>query len=300
MKRCFQVGFVVLVVLALTAGAVPAQVQKNSGHMPPHRGQSVAYKSKVTTYLGYRAAVMAEGLYYPDAIAVSSRGDSIYFGEGGSGDIFRLLNQKIASTPVSFDDVEVARLRNAFYVGDDYGEIYKLGPAGKYQHQASTPAPFDVYVSGLDIDPVSGAIYYVVNSWDDYESALFKLPAGSDTPIYLDSWEEDPSWGLAVKGKYLYVTDYYSDSLWSFSLESGDWEEIVTGLGGPTDICFDKLGNLFVAGYSDGTIYRIKAGTWAVSTIADGLYEPFRLQLDASNRIYFTDYGAGIIWKLFK
>jgi len=300
MKRCFQIGFVLLVVLVLTAGAVPAQVQKNPGHMPPHRGQSVAFKSKVTTYLGYRAAVMADGLDEPGAIAVSSRGDSVYFGESDYGDIYRLRNQNITSTSVIPGSVELARLRNALYVGDDSGDIYKLGPDGKYQHQAWTPAPVAIYVSGLDIDSVSGAIYYVVNSWDDYVSALFKLPAGSNPPIYLDSWDDEPSWGLAVKGKYLFVTDYYSNSLWSYSLESGDWEEIVTGLGGPTDICFDKLGNLFVAGYDDGTIYRIKAGTWVISTIADGLYEPYRLQLDASNRIYFGDIGTGIIWKLSK
>lgn len=298
MKRFLFIELVVLSLLVLAAGAGAAQVHKNPGHMPPHRGHSVAVPSKISTYLGYKAVSMIDGLSIPGPIAVSTGGDSIYFSFDDEGSIFRLRNNKVTPIPVSGTTINACRLRGALFIGDEHVNIYKLEAGGTLHHLASLGMA-GVWVGGLDVDLSNGTIYFIVNNILTNWSGLYELPAGSSTPILLDDWYNAPSAGLAVKGNFLYIADYSKGSIWTYS-KQGQWAEIVTGLHGPADIGFDKQGNMFVAEFDGGSIARVKAGSLSITRIASGLNEPYRLELDASDRIYFSDSWTGIIWKLYK
>jgi len=298
MKRYFQIVLVVLSVLVLTAWAVPGQVHKAPGYPPQHHRQSVAVPSPISTYMGYKAVSMIKGLNIPGAIAVSTPGDSIYFGFDDEGSIFRLRNNKVTAFPITGTYIDACRLRGSLYIGDSHVNIYKL-EAGGTLHLLASLGMVGVWVGGLDVDLSNGTIYFVVNDILSSWSGLYALPAGSSTPIMLDDWYNAQSAGLAVKGNFLYISDYDKGSIWTYS-KQGNWTEIITGLDGPADLGFDKQGNMFVAEFDGGSIARVKAGSLSITRIASGLNEPYRLQLDASDRIYFTDSWTGIIWKLFK
>jgi hypothetical protein len=322
MTRKIQVLLVVVCILSLMAGTVLAQGkadpnrklkvrmpaasvaiqgQKTPSH-PPLNNKTVNGPAVITTQLGYQASLHLDGLYYPMGIGVSWRGDTILFTQGySSGNVYWHHDKTIDAIPTPESYLRVCRERGALYVGSGYGEVYKV-----VDRQYVTYLGEDWYgddIAALDVDMATGAVYFVTNYYGyDYDwSGLYKLSPNTTEAILIDSWWDEPCWGLAVKGNYLYITDYYNDSVWKTPKKGGPWTEIVFDLDGPTDICFDKLGNMFVAEYRGGSIARVKAGgAHDIVRIATGFYSPYYLQLDGSNNIYFTDYNMGQIWKLRK
>jgi hypothetical protein len=326
MRRKIQVLLVVLCILSLMAGTVLAQGkadpsrklkvrmpaasvavqgQKTPSHPPLNKKAPTAgFLPAITTQLGYQASLHLEGLYYPMGIGVSWRGDTILFTQAeGSGNVYWHHDHTIDAIPTPESYLNVCRERGALYVGTAYGDVYKV-----VDRQYVTYLGEDWFgddIDALDVDMATGTVYFVTNYWDsywgEYWSGLYKLPPNTTEAILLDDWYDEPCWGLAVKGNLLYITDYVNDSIWTYPKKGGDWTEIVFDLDGPMDICFDKLGNMFVAEWDGGSIARVKAGgTHDIVRIASGFEYPFYLQLDGSNNIYFTDYWAGQIWKLRK
>jgi len=323
MRRKIQVLLVVLCILSLMAGtalaqgkadpnrrlrtrtavAAPLPVGQPSLIHPPLNNKAAAVKNKpaITTQLGYQASLQLGGLYYPNGIGVSWRGDTILFAQDeGSGNVYWHHDHTVDAIPTPTSYLHAARERGAFYVGSYYGEVYKV-----VDRQYVTYRGGDWYgddIAALDVDLATGTVYFVTNYEDgyDYWSGLYKLPPNTTEAILMDEWWDEPCWGIAVKGNFLYVTDYYSGSIYKTPKQGGDWTEIVFDLDGPTDICFDKLGNMFVAEWGGGSIARVKAGSLNIVRIASGFDSPYYLQLDGSNNIYFTDYDMGAIWKLKK
>jgi hypothetical protein len=313
------------------SGAV--QGQKPPSH-PPLKKDAVNNGVVITTQLGYKAGLLLDNLYYPTGIGVSTRGDSIFFTQENTqensfgstnltqedsivSNVYWHHDHTITTIPIPADYLQACRVRGALYVGSGYGEVFKV-----VDRQYVTYLGDDYYgdyIAALDVDLATGTVYFVVNYYNgvpdgyEYWSGLYKLPRNSTTAILMDEWYDEPCWGLAVKGNLLYITDYVNDSIWTYPKKGGDWNEIVFDLDGPTDIGFDKLGNMFVAEWDGGSIARVKAGSWNGGTvptlkagsqnivrIASGFYSPFYLQLDGYNNIYFTDNYMGQIWKLRK
>jgi hypothetical protein len=70
----------------------------------------------------------------------------------------------------------------------------------------------------------------------------------------------------------------------------------VTGVGAPAGLAFDNNGNLFIAGFSDGKIYKATpAGT--LTTFATGLKNPAGLAVDGSGNLFEADSGSGSIFQ---
>jgi DNA-binding beta-propeller fold protein YncE len=282
-------------------GAKQARNQSGLHHPPQLKGPvGPADAVVITTQFGYKAKLWSYGLYYPAGIGVSQRGDSIYYDDDYGGYVYRDRNHSVTAIPVAPTYLHAMRLRGALYVGTGYGDIYKLDPA-----MGVTFAGYDIYgddVAGLDVDTETGVVYFVTNYFDSsYEwTGLYKLPPNTTEAILLAWWYDEPAWGLAVRGSYIYVSDYYYNEVWRTDKNATGWQLYAWDLWGPTDICFDSAGNLVVAEWDSGSVAVIKARTGQVGRIAYGFYSPYYLQLDKSDAIYLTDFDAGEIWRLWK
>lgn len=296
MNKNIRVIFLALGVIALGAGLLAAQNSPSPFHRP-QKGKTVRLTDSlvIKTNLGYHAAFL-DLFYSPEGIGVSTRGDTVYLTDDGDS-IFRDRNHTIKGFPTPGTGLLAARLRGAIYAGDGIGQIWKI------DEESVTPRGHDLYgdvVTALDADPATGTVYFITQYSSGLWNYLYKLPPGATTATLITSWPDIPSWGLALKGNWLYISSYYGDAISRINKNGGSFEPAVAGLDGPTDICFDKQGNLFVAEYKGGSIARVKAGTGSIARIALGFVDPFYLQLDAQGDIFLTDPGSGEIWKLWK
>lgn len=298
MTRKLGIVLLVLCVLLLSAGFLPAKDTPGS-KKPPTDRQIPRTKISVQTKPGYRAGLLFDNLYYPAGIGVSARGDCVVHTEWDSY-IYMNLQGLNSVIDTGSDELHVLRYRGGgIYAGDVYGSVWKSDDRNTAAYLGSEYYGDDI--CGLDVDPMSGAVWFITN-WEDgyWWSGLWKLMPGSTDAILVDSWEDEPGWGLAVKGDNIYVSDWYGDSVWKYNKPTGNWYEILFGFEGPTDIGFDSAGNMYVAEYGGGNLAMVKNGSTKINRIAWGFYEPYYLELDQYGNIYLTDYGTWQIWKIRK
>ncbi len=339
MTRKIGALLVLVCILALAAGSVLAQEEKVPGPgyfkarsavapaLAKHRGtpgshppyslagsgkpalrhpspRTTATASPTTGLLGYHASLQQSNLYYPMGIGVSYRGDRTYFTEVDDCDVYLLYNRQYKTyLHVDWYAGPIRNRGNLYFTASDngYGDIYKIGPGANEEWIGWGGYGCD-WISAIDVDMVTGNVYFIMNCDYDYWTMLYVLPAkdfGGEA-ILLDEWYGEPCWGLAVKGNKIYSTDYYSGSVWVCDKYGDNWEEILYGFNGPTDLGFDKQGNLFVAEWSGGNVARVRAGSTNIGRIAVGLSSPYYLELDGLGQIFLTDYYAGTIWKFWK
>lgn len=342
MTRRIKALLVLVCILALTAGSVPAQdervpgqgfIKAHSSIIPApgkHRGtpgshpaytpalspgmsplrqpapRATVGASPVIGLLGYHASLQQSGLYSPCGIGVSYRGDRIYITQSDDCDVELLYNKEYKTyVHLGWDPGPIRNRGNLYCTVTDngYSDIYRVGPGGydEWIGWAYDGCDYD-YISAIDVDRATGDVYFMVNC-DYWEwTALYVLPAkdfGGEAYI-VDSWYDDPCWGLAVKGNKIYSTSYYDGSVWVCDKSGDNWEEIIFGFEGPCDLGFDKLGNLFVAEWDGGSVARVRAGSTNVARLAVGLDSPYYLELDGQGRVFVSDMHAGNIWMFWK
>ena len=297
MSRKYLFSAVVLCVLVLAVGLGASFQGKALGHSPtlpkpPRTGSS--FVPLIPTELRFKAALLAEGLYYPEGIGVTPMGDKVFFA-ANDYDLYCYKNRAVQYVTDAPYGLHSLRFRGALYGGDNYGNLYKLvnkttlKPLVEYFENAFIPA--------LDVDKQTGFIYFVAIDNFGYWGAIFKMPPGGGSPIWVADLY-DYSWGLAVKGNFLYVSYYYENVIVKLPKFGGPELLVSDQLIGPTDLGFDNEGNIVVAEFWNGAIARIKADSGNVVRIATGLNAPYYLQLDSFGHIYFTDAYAGNLWKL--
>lgn len=299
MNRKTKGIFIVLAVLAMATAVLAAQAGPGHHNPPRQNGSRQASTAGITTRLGYHVSVIEQDLYYPEGIGVSATGDAVYFTEDYY--IYRDRNHTVKGLWFETHGLQACRMRNALYAGDEFGDIFRVTDDGKATLFAQVWDGY--YTPALDVDPSTGAVYFVgqFSPEDPFYSALFKVPAGGGQPIFMTDWYYDPTWGMAVKGNYVYITSYYDGAVWKYPKNGGGpWTEVLSGLDYPTDIQFDKAGNMYIAEYGGGSLARVQAGTTKIVRIVSGLSDPFYLQLDAKGNIYLSDSDAGIIYKVWK
>jgi DNA-binding beta-propeller fold protein YncE len=183
-----------------------------------------------------------------------------------------------------------SRMRGTRYVvGDDAGDIFEL--SGKLLKLLATLGRG--YITGLDVDK-NGDVYFIENSLE----VLYRLPKGSSVPVAVARLGF-ASWGVAVKGNALYVSDCSGENIYTLPKTGGSLTLFVSGLVGPCDLIFDRMGNLYIAEYGGGSIAFIRAGSTTVKRIATGFTNPYYIGLDVAGYVYFTDFATGKLW-MFK
>lgn len=204
-----------LSILMLTAGFLTAQYRTNPNHWPPDKKAPAAGAPYVITpHLGYHAARLLDGLDWPFGIGVSARGDNVYFTED---DPYLYWHRDDKVTPIGTPAAYLGPCRNhpgGIYVGDYYGNIWKIDNKETVKYLGSDEYEDPVY--SLDVDPLTGAVYFVTNYFENGYSwtGLYKLPPNSDTAILLDSWEYYPSFGLALRANQIYISDVEDGEIW--------------------------------------------------------------------------------------
>ena len=278
----------------------------SSGTPAPKRpaARTTAPTPLVTGLLGYHAGLQYSGLYDPYGIAVSYRGDRIYFTEYDDSDVYLLYNKQYKTyLDIDWYAGPIRNRGNLYFTASDYGygDIYRIGPEGKVQPLGWAGYGCD-YISAIDVDLATGAVYFTMNCGESDWSGLFVLlprDFGGEATL-LDWWYGDPCYGLAVKGNKIYTTSYWYDTVWVCDKWAEDWDLFLSGFDGPCDLGFDKLGNLFVAEWDGGSVARVRPGSANVARIAVGLYDPYYLEIDGLNRVFVSDTHAGNIWMFWK
>ncbi len=253
--------------------------------------------SPITGLMGYHAGFQT-GAYYPEGVATSFRGDRFYFTQDGDCDVTMFKNRVFKDWRHVDYYLTSCRMAGALYIGTDHGVIWKI-PEGGVPEVVGWDHWGD-YVDAVDVDPATGDIYFLTE-WYGY-NYFYKIPAHAAVGEAegLDYWGGEMCYGLAVKGNRIYVASYDYDCIWYYEKNSGDWWRAIEGLNGPTDVDFDRLGNMYIAEWDSGTIAMVKEGRTSAGRIAAGFSTPWRLQVDGTGQIFVADYYGWGIWKLFK
>lgn len=91
----------------------------------------------------------------------------------------------------------------------------------------------------------------------------------------------------------IYTAHYGSNRIDKFdSVTGANLGVFASGLGGPVGLAFDGTGNLFVSGYSNGTITKITSAGVA-STFATGLDRPYYMAFDSTGNLFTANAGTG-------
>jgi hypothetical protein len=301
MAKKIQVILGAFSVLFLTTGLMASRGHSDLFHPPHAKSLTKGTFSSVTTTLGYHAKLMASFPDYLGGIGVADGGEYVFF--SAFEDSYALWLHKGEINGIDTPAYELDGCRNrrgGVYFGDDDGNIWWIKERSQAVYLGHDY--YHDYVDALDINPDTGATYFITNYFeDDYFTwtGLYKLTIGQDTATLLDWWEYAPSAGIALRGDTIYVTDYWNDSIWTYSKSAGTWKEIVTGLNGPLGIDLDALGNMYVT-EGGGTLARVTKNCKKIDRIASGFGYPFALELDNEGRIYVTDEESGMIWKIWK
>lgn len=156
---------------------------------------------------------------------------------------------------------------------------------------------------GVDFDS-SGKVYAVngnvavhnVNRFNASGTfdATFVTPASDGGGYYRAEWSPD---GLDyyVVGYTTGVRKFNSSGTETFS--TGVQPFIPTALLGTfTDVDFGPDGNLYVTGYSSGTVYRFNPSTGALlATVITGLANPYGMVFTPDNKLYISSYSGSTV-----
>jgi len=183
-----------------------------------------------------------------------------------------------------------------FFVGDGAGNIFKLDNSVPQLKPLYTIS--DTFVTALDVDPAKGDIYFIVELYPSGTAFyLYRLPRGGHSPKLLMTLPFE-SYGLAIRGNSLYITDFNDGVLYRTSKAGGKLVPVPSGFNGPTDIVADAGGNLYLTEWSAGNIVAINSGATKLDRIATGFFSPLGIGVDAQGNLYFTEEYKGTLWKL--
>ena len=305
-KRVVSIGCCLLIV----AASISAAAKPTSFPWPPQ-----PLKSRVRTPAplepwkapGYVLTQVYSGLVSAWGIGLEKlgryavvndydEGQVLFIGPGNPGHV---LNT------VSLTEPFAAKMWNTCYVSDISGNLYAIrngSPVWIWNYGGP-----DYAISAIGIDHSDGMVYFAlsyVGPLDAYNTVIYRFDPKTNHPEMLMAFE-DISLGIAVKGKFIYVSLLDDGSIWRLNKEgsSGPPDPFIEGLAGPADIEFDSAGNLWLAqiGFGPtGTIGRIPAGTRKVKVVVGGLDAPLGIGVDLNGRIVFTEASAGRVWALRK
>jgi hypothetical protein len=248
---------------------------------------SVPVQASPTVFTPATATLLASGLNYPWGLGVFT-GSSVLVNTGDNN-LWRYLGGSKYLVLTSTHGLTASRMSGLSYVtGDDRGNIYML--SGKSLKLLTSIKDGDIF--GLDIDK-NGDVYFI----DDDHQVLYRLPRGSIVAVTVATLPFE-SYGVAVKGNTLYVSDFDGGNIYTLPKTGGSLTLFASGLDLPEDIVFDRMGNLYTSEWY-GNIAFIRAGSKAIKIIATGFENPLGLGIDMAGYLYFTDYGAGKLW-MFK
>jgi hypothetical protein len=255
------------------------------------------------TVPAYQLSQLVSGFSNPAGIGVGTLGDWVLINSFEYGDLYGYKDDSLHYIGTPSDQLAGGKMWGHYYFGDTYGNLFRLETDLQISYVGGWDEP-GLEVGGMAIDHATGLIYFIINYYQEYpdfwSADLWRYnPASGNDPVPLISLEYEQSYGLAVKGNWIYETVSSEDVIIKVNKRRGAIKDFVAGLQYPGDLDFDKAGNLYVTENEGGTVAVIKSGTTRVRRIAGGFYGPVCIGLDKAGDIFFDDNG-GNLWKLIK
>lgn len=245
-----------------------------------------------STVPGYDAQLLGSGMDDPWGVGVLPKGRDAFVNDSGDNTLWRYRYGTFSQIMTTGTSLEAGRYRGRYYVGDNLGHIYKFkAGVGLESIMFAVPGP----IMALDVDPANGDIYFIANG-----NVPFRLPKGSQFPVGLGIVLPNQSYGIAVRSRHLYISQYDTGLIYRLPKKGGALTVAFSGLNGPTDLVFNKDGDLFVAEYNGGSIAHIPSTFSSIKRIAWGFIEPFTLGVDLNDNVILVDNGAAELWLLKK
>ena len=120
------------------------------------------------------------------------------------------------------------------------------------------------------------------------------------------------TWGKGSQSGNLLVADIWNYKIRSITSSGVVSDAILLGSDAPTDMAYDSNGNLFIVGYNEHKIYKLKptdsdptifAGS-GTSGSADGtgteatFYYPWAIEIDSNDNLFVSDHANHLIRKI--
>ncbi len=237
---------------------------------------------------------------WPTGLGVSVTGDTVYI-NSWTGNAYRYRPGQALEVGSGAPPLLAGRLWGKYYFGMDGGFVGYVGSGLSFDIFMFPFGP-DLETTALDVDRVTGIVYFAITDWYNGYCVFFKYTPSTGTVDYLFDEDYSPCYGIAVRGNYVYFSFEYDDVVLRVDKRApgGRWQLVAEGLNGPDDIQFDAKGNMFVAEWDSGTIASIPAGTTKVKRIASGFFGPGYLGMDKYGNVYVSEYAGGVVWELKK
>jgi streptogramin lyase len=179
------------------------------------------------------------------------------------------------------------------FVSNYYGTVFKID---QVTHAVQVYASLPPYGENLAFDNSgnlfvlsgTGAPRDVLQVFPDGTSTVFSATGGSHTV------------GLAVgPDGYLYLGNTGDGTISRIGPSGGTATTILSGLGAPRGVCFDKPGNLYIADTATGDILKAPPPYTAYSVVATlGSNRGTFLEVDSSGVLYVSDDPTASIYKV--
>ena len=148
-------------------------------------------------------------------------------------------------------------------------------------------------VTGIAVDG-SSDIYIV----SDVEGVLKETPNGSGGYVQSTIAGTGP-YGVAVDNSGdVYTADFVQGRILKYTLSNGSYAQsvVATGLGNPTGIAVDGLGNIYIANeLQAGQIIKetLSNGAYTKSIVSSGLNLPTGIAVDGTGNLYISSHVNG-------
>jgi sugar lactone lactonase YvrE len=131
---------------------------------------------------------------------------------------------------------------------------------------------------------------------DQYNNAVWKVPAGGGIPVTIGSGFNQPVAIAVDAAGNVYVADQGNNAIKEIPV-SGATAPVTLGSGFnyPTGVAVDAAGNVYVADNGNSLVKKIPVGGGAPVAIGSGFYAPNRVAVDAAGNVYVSDGGLGAV-----
>jgi uncharacterized protein (TIGR03437 family) len=93
-----------------------------------------------------------------------------------------------------------------------------------------------------------------------------------------------------------YIADYDNNSVRKVDA-SGTIRTVATGVRGVDALAFDPQGNLYMASWSDGVVYRLRVGGTPERVVTSGVTRPTGIAVDSGGVLYISDQSTHKVYK---
>lgn len=248
----------------------------------------------------YTKIILAHGFGSPDDLTLDAQG-RVIFADFGNNGVNRIeANGTVMVLARGFPEPEgIVPLADGSLIvavqgkdGDHIDQIEHLA-AGTFQPtiiHTFTNNTNNPGIDSLSLDAATGDLLVA----DSPNGTLWRMHVDGTGAQQLASGMVRPTDALAAPDGSIFIADEYGNAVLRLS-PTGTLTKIAQ-LPDPDDLAWDVDGSLLVTALGDNTVVRLEPATGArLATVADNLFEPQGLAVDARGDIFVSEQRANIV-----